>query len=465
MKKNLLFALGLAALFCLPSNAQEITLKGIGHNNRYDDGEQMKSTWIGSLYDENGKYTGKTAFIVDQGIYSMSWDGMDMTDPVKDPAVNIEDIKQGGKVDYEKALWATNFNLMYGNSGALYIDGQLVTVMSRDESSTTDEELFAVRRWDAKTGNLLSSEIYPKSAFLESAGMSYNPKDGKVYGLFYITEAALPEEITSDPDYFTDQDDQDFGREGQDAGYCLCTIDLSTMKVTPITPGLYYLNFITFAINSEGRAFALTSGGSSAPASEEDGRQYDIDMKLTGAQLCEFDLKTGIMIKNAVQKTDSETGETYTDYEYPVGATGYSSQYRRQSACFSKNNPNIMYWNGYYNSGKGINGYGSWGNLPDSEWKTNHKYDTCLYQVDITTGVATRLSTIPNRWTFSALWVDGDDNSDGSGYLTAIDQLNNSDQANGTTQIFNMQGQQVQQQGRGLYIVKQGNKARKVLNR
>jgi hypothetical protein len=171
------------------------------------------------------------------------------------------------------------------------------------------------------------------------------------------------------------------------------------------------------------------------------------------------------MIKNAVQKTDSETGETYTDYEYPVGATGYSSQYSRQSACFSKNNPNIMYWNGYYNSGKGINGIGSWGNLPDSEWKTNHKYDTCLYQVDITTGVATRLSTIPNRWTFSALWVDGDDNSDGSGYLTAIDQLNNSDQANGTTQIFNMQGQQVQQQGRGLYIVKQGNKARKVLNR
>jgi hypothetical protein len=108
--------------------------------------------------------------------------------------------------------------------------------------------------------------------FLESAGMSYNPKDGKVYGLFYISESALPKEITEDPEYFTDDDDKDFDREGQDAGYAICTIDLNTFKVTPITKGLYYHNFITFAINSEGRAFALTSGGSSAPVAE-DGRQ------------------------------------------------------------------------------------------------------------------------------------------------------------------------------------------------
>ena len=36
------------------------------------------------------------------------------------------------------------------------------------------------------------------------------------------------------------------------------------MEVTQVTPGLYYGNYITFAINSEGRAFALTSGGSRA---------------------------------------------------------------------------------------------------------------------------------------------------------------------------------------------------------
>ena len=240
--------------------------------------------------------------------------------------------------------------------------------------------------------------------------MSYNPKDGKVYGLFYLTGNDLPSEITSDPDYF---EDQDADMTDGDAGYAICTIDLSTMKVTPITKGLYYYNFITFAINSEGRAFALTSGGSSAPEGE-DGKQRDINNNLTGAQLWEFDLTTGLIKNTPVQKTDPETGEIYTDYEPLVGATGYSSQYRRQAACFAKSDPNKMYWVGYYNSGKGINEWGSWGTLPDSEWRTNGKYDTALYEVDITTGEANRLTKVDNRWIFSALWVDGDDCSDDS---------------------------------------------------
>ena len=272
--------------------------------------------------------------------------------------------------------------MMYGNSGAAYVNGKLVTVFSRDESSTVDEELFRVCKWDANTGDLLSTEIRPKSDHLESAGMSYNPKDGKVYGLFYMTGQQLPTEITDDPDYF---EDQDADMTDGDAGYCLCTINLSTMKVTPITKGLYYYNFITFAINSEGRAFALTSGGSSAPEGD-DGKQRDINGNLTGAQLWEFDLTTGLIKTTPVQKTDPETGE----------------------------NPNKMYWVGYYNSGKGINEWGSWGTLPDSEWRTNGKYDTALYEVDITTGEANRLTKVDNRWIFSALWVDGDDCSDDS---------------------------------------------------
>jgi hypothetical protein len=73
-----------------------------------------------------------------------------------------------------------------------------------------------------------------------------------------------------------------------------------------------------------------------------------------------------------------------------------------------------MYWNGYYNSGKGYNDWGSWSSLSDKEWRTNGKYDTALYAVDITTGDATRLSKIGNRWTFSCMWVDGDDVSDGA---------------------------------------------------
>lgn len=402
--------LGFAALCCISASAQ-LKLNGIGHNNRYDDGDQMKSEYAGWNADLS-----KAIFIVDQGLYTMSWDGSTLSTPIKEPAV----VKSEVMASEEKQLWATNFNMMYGNSGAAYINGKLVTVMSRDEQSTTDDELFAVRKWDAKTGDLLYNRTFPKSAMLESAGMSYNPKDGKVYGLFYITEAQLSESITSDPEYFSDEDDADAGREGMDAGYAICTIDMQTMKVTPVTPGLYYYNFITFAINSDGRAFALTSGGSSG-AVNEDGKMFDIDGNLTGAQLCEFDLSTGLMKTKAVEMTDEETGETYTAHVniYDHG-TGYSSQYRRQSACFDRNNPNIMYWNGYFNSGKGINSGGSWTSLPDRDsntgetWRDNGKYDTCLYAVDITTGDATRISKIANRWIFSALWVDGNDVSDGA---------------------------------------------------
>ena len=398
MKRKTIFSLLMMAAVTVSA---QVTLKGIGHNNRYEDGEQMKTQYLGWNSELQ-----KAIFIVDNGIYGMTWNGTTLTTPAKDPAVVASEIKGNN----EKEIWANNFNMMYGNSGAAYVNGKLVTVFSRDESSTVDEELFRVCKWDANTGDLLSTEIRPKSDHLESAGMSYNPKDGKVYGLFYMTGQQLPTEITDDPDYF---EDQDADMTDGDAGYCLCTINLSTMKVTPITKGLYYYNFITFAINSEGRAFALTSGGSSAPEGE-DGKQRDINNNLTGAQLWEFDLTTGLIKTTPVQKTDPETGEIYTDYEPLVGATGYSSQYRRQAACFAKSDPNKMYWVGYYNSGKGINEWGSWGTLPDSEWRTNGKYDTALYEVDITTGEANRLTKVDNRWIFSALWVDGDDCSDDS---------------------------------------------------
>ena len=405
-----LTALATVALVVMPMMAQSVRLYGVAENNRLEDGDRMPSTYVGWNSE-----LGKSIFVVSQGIYTMTWNGSSLTTPEKDPAVNIADFYSGGKyTDNERALWANNFNMMYGNSGAAYVNGKIVTVMSRDEQSTVDEELFAVRKWDAKTGDLLTTEIRPKSDCLESAGMSYNPVDGKVYGLFYLTEEALRSEITDDPEYFTDDDDADAGREGMDAGYAICTVDLSTMKVTPVTPGLYYYNFVTFAINSEGRAFALTSGGSNGYEGA-DGRIYDIDNKRAGAQLCEFDLKTGLMLTKTVEMTDEETGETYeANVNIFDEGTGYCSQYRRQSACFGKSDPDKMYWNGYVNSGKGINSYGSWTTLPDREWRTNGKYDTALYEVDINTGMATRLAKIPNRWTFSALWVDGDDSSDDS---------------------------------------------------
>lgn len=447
MKKTILFG-ALALMSSVMLNAQSVKLNGVLQNNRYDDGDQMKSEYLG--WDSD---LGKAIFLVDNGIWTMTWDGANLSTPEKDPAVVKADITTP-----EQKIWANNFNMMYGNSGALYVDGQLVTVFSRDESSTTDEELFRVCKWNAETGDLLDNQIYHKNKCLESAGMAYNPVDQKIYGLFYLTGQQLPSEITDDPDYF---EDQDADMTDGDAGYCLCTIDLADMTITPITPGLYYYNFVTFAINSEGRAFALTSGGTSN-AGVVDGKVKDINGNLAGAQLYEFDLTTGLLKTKTVQAVDSQTGETYTEqvsiYEH---GTGYCSQARRQSACFSKSNPNIMYWNGYINSGKGFNDWGSWSSLSDKEWRTNGKYDTAIYAVDITTGEATQLSKIDNRCTFSALWADGDDASDGVGFdvmtgkiksATSIRSIDNG-QLTMDKVYYDLSGRRVAQPSKGLYII------------
>ena len=89
--------------------------------------------------------------------------------------------------------------------------------------------------------------------------------------------------------------------------------------------------------------------------------------------------------------------------------TGYMTQVKRQAACFSKNDPNKMYWMGYYNSGLGFDDYGNWNPLPDKNWKTNGKYDTSLYEVDITTGEANRIDNIEDRYLFCYMWVDGEE--------------------------------------------------------
>jgi hypothetical protein len=87
--------------------------------------------------------------------------------------------------------------------------------------------------------------------------------------------------------------------------------------------------------------------------------------------------------------------------------TGYMSQFKRQSACFSKDDPNKMYWMGYFNCGLGFDDYGNWNPLSDKNWKANGKYDTSLYEVDITTGEARRLANLQDRYLFSLMWVDG----------------------------------------------------------
>ena len=450
-----LSALAIAAMMCVPVMGQ-VTIKGIVNNNRYDDGDQLenKSTYVGWLpasLDPDG--IGKGIIASKNGIYEMEVNTTKI-EPVQNPNIPISDYYSGGTfTDVEKALQANGFKLMLGNSGALYANGELWTVYCRDYQSSEPEDMFVARHWDATTGKMLKEfPHYSEDKVLESAGMAFNPIDNQIYGLFYVARADLPEDITSDPDYFVDEDDQYEGRSGQDAGYAIGKLNTETMEVTLITKGLYYYNFVTFAINSEGRAFALTSGGTSGvTVSDDDDHLVDMYGNLTGAQLIEFNLETGNMIGQEVERTDAY-GETYTSYEPLVGATGYASQYRRQAACFAKSNPNKMYWNGYVNSGKGIGAGGSWTSLPDKEWRTNGKYDTALYEVDITTGKATRLAKIQDRYAFSCLWVEGDDNSDGQDVVnTGIESVNNDKQPLSNAR-YNIAGQKVDDSYKGIVI-------------
>ncbi len=397
--------LAVMACFGLSIMAQNITFHGVYQTSRDDDYPNgVYSEYVGWNYTLQ-----KAIFIVQQGLYKMEWNGSTLTMPEKDPAVNKADFYSNGQfTDDAKALWAANFNMMYANSGAIIADGILTTVMSRTDMQnpdgtwvTNDTTRFAVRKWDAQTGDLISSEIRPAWDCLESAGMAVNPKDGKVYGLFHITNKYLPDSILNDPDFFAEE-----SADSTDSGYAICTIDLDKMEISQITPGLYYENFVTFAINSEGRAFALTSGGGTAAEPAEDGKLYDINGQLSGSHLYEFDLQSGLMI------ADQRAG------------TGYSSQIRRQAACFSKDDPNKMYWMGYYNSGMGFDDWGNWNPLSDLNWKANRKYDTSFYEVDITTGEGTRLANVADRYLFAYMWVEGEEDMPTAGLRGDVNMNN-----------------------------------------
>ncbi len=456
MIKKLLSIAVLALLATAAVDAQNIKIKGVYNNARYDDSDRPESTYLGWNAE-----LGKAIFEVDNGIYSMTWNGTTLSEPAKEPAIDRTDVMSSN----EKQLWCTNFNLMVGNSGAIHVGNKIITVFSRDYESTEDDVLFAVRKWDANTGALLNSasDYMNVSANIESAGMSYNPIDGKVYGLFHVTNYQLPEEILNDSAYSVEQDDTDWNREGLDDGYLIGTIDLKTMEMTPITKGLYYGNFVAFAINSEGRAFALTSGGANGYEGQ-DGKIYNIDNQLGGAQPIEFDLKTGLMKRNATI-INAGTDSAYVAYSYPYPATGYCSQVKRQAACFSKSNPNKLYWVGFYNSGKGINDWGSWGALSDKEWRTNGKYDTALYELDLLTGNCKRLAKVPNRMSFSCIWLEGDDITEGVDIdINAIQEVKPVTKKLGK-RIYNLNGQQVEAIGRGLHIVTDGSNIRKVIMR
>lgn len=123
-----------------------------------------------------------------------------------------------------------------------------------------------------------------------------------------------------------------------------------------------------------------------------------------------------------------------------------------------------MYWIGFYNSGKGIGSNGSWTSLPDREWKTNGKFDTALYELDVNTGECTRVAKVPNRCSFSAIWIDGDDPSEGSSIEAGVNTAAAESQ-DGPAEYFNLMGQPVDGSAPGIYIVKQNGSARKAVVR
>lgn len=381
--------LTLAALLPLAAVAQSFELQGVRNTMRYDDGEDSKTTYLGWNSE-----TGTAMFSGDVGLWSLK---------VNEASITSE------LVHYE--------NLMYGNSGSVRVNNTIYTVMSHeDPDATTEGQMeFVVRKWNAETFDLISSQRFPKSANIESRGMAFNPVDKQVYGLFYLTDVALPV-----PDEELDQEDQAEGYT-TDAGYALCTIDLNTMAISQITPGIYYDNFITLACSPTGRLFSITSGGS----------------------LVEFDSATGLIVG--------------------VKPTGVQSQFKRQAACFDYNTGK-MYWNGFVNSGMGVNEWGSWGPLSDRDCRTNGKYDTALYEVDLETGNATLLHKIPNRIAFSCLWVVGGDAS----VLVGIDLVSAPSSANAA--IYDIHGHCLYRGDaklailpHGLYILRQGNSSRKII--
>lgn len=391
-------------MFSTVTFAQSVEFNGVRNTMRYDDGDDTKSVYLGWNAE-----LGKAEFSGDYGLWSLAMDGTS----IKSDLVHYE-------------------NLMYGNSGSFYMNGYIYTIMSHEDPDADSSDVweFVVRKWDAKTYSLVSSSRFPTSANLESAGLAYNPKDGKVYGLFYLTDVSLP----NIDGYVPDEDDIETGRTN-DAGYALCTIDLETMQISQITPGIYYDNFVTLACSPEGRLFAMTSGGSMA----------------------EFDTTTGLMRTKKAIIDDEECQVNY--YEN----SGVQSQYKRQSACFN-HKTGKMYWNGFVNSGKGVNEWGSWSSLPDREWRTNGKYDTALYEVDTETGKATKIANIPNRIAFSALWVVGADGTDTA--PTSI-ELNNVDNSNDKVKIYNAAGQLINKasMAKGMYIVKKGNVTKKFITK
>ena len=145
------------------------------------------------------------------------------------------------------------------------------------------------------------------------------------------------------------------------SGYKLCSIDLETMQKTEISGSFFQTIFTALAVSPEGRIYGIATDGS----------------------FWEFNKQTGApsLVGNIGFKTNANN---------------------RTSAAFDMRTGK-MYWIGYINNGLDSTGK----NLDSREWKTNGKFDTALYEINTETGAATMIQKIPNRASYSGLYVVG----------------------------------------------------------
>lgn len=100
--------------------AQTVQFYGVKNTMRYDDGDDTKYEYLGWNAE-----TGKAEFRGDVGLWSLD--------------MNDSSLKSN-LVHYD--------NLMYGNSGSLYIDGIIYTVMSHEDPDADESGVmeFVVRK-------------------------------------------------------------------------------------------------------------------------------------------------------------------------------------------------------------------------------------------------------------------------------------------------------------------------------
>lgn len=330
MFKNLFTFAAVAMLSLTPmaANAQSAKLHGNvinGYHNGYEDTSRYYEEWttwnVGIWTFENGEMT--------------PW------------------VTAGTTAD-ETTLQSEN--RLYGNCGAVYVDGFYYTFFGREKSGENDpgnydteygqaENEIVVRKWDATTWEMLSEEVKAPTSDLSFTDLTYDPIEGRVYCVYLDIEGS-----------------------GDDAfsNYYFGWLDLDNMEVHRISQKALSMEIRALAANPNGKLYGI--GYAASPY---------------GYYFVEIDKATGDITEIGNNK-DANNGRQ-------------AIQRTMQSAVCDWRDGK-MYWIGPMNAGKTKE--------PREQLLQNHA--TALYQVDIATGRPTMLMKMPLMEQVTGLWVEGD---------------------------------------------------------